>query len=276
MPRTMRRGQGSRKSLPPKAKSPRAKKPQTKGPQTANPRTANPRTAGPSDLVVRSCLNLEREAAVGAMRIYHDAFPAAQRVADGALLRLVPRGTDEPGGWIFHLAERPSKRKADKDDIGSPLETVGFAVGLHVSPLGFAYIAYLAVNRDERGSGIGTALFRSLVERWQEARPRPPHWVFLEVERPELAASDEDRELRRRRIHFYERFGCRRIHADFQAPPLGPSLPIVPYWILVLPFADADLGEPALRMALIDIYREVYGLKEDHPLVINCLRSLRV
>jgi GNAT superfamily N-acetyltransferase len=195
--------------------------------------------------------------------IYHEAFPFTQRIEDAALLRLVPRGIHEPGGWVFHLAERLPET-----------ETVGFATGLHVSPLGLAYIAYLAVAPAWRGRGVGTALVNSLLEAWKEARPRSPHWMFLEVERPELAADEEDRQRRQRRIHFYERLGCRRIHADFQAPPLGPDLPVVPYWLMVLPIQDADFSPPAIRTVITDLYREVYRLEEDHPLVANCLKSL--
>jgi GNAT superfamily N-acetyltransferase len=195
------------------------------------------------------------------INIYHEAFPMAQRVEDSALLRLVPRGLHEPGGWVFHLAERRT-------------ETVGFATGLHVSPLGLAYIAYLAVAPTWRGQGVGTALFRSLTETWKVARPRPPHWLFLEVERPELARNQAELDQRLRRIRFYERLGCRFIRADFQAPPLGPDLPVVPYWIFMLPMQDPDLGPKAIRTALADIYREVYSLDEDHPLVRNCLDTL--
>lgn len=225
-------------------------------PQSAETPAAEGRT------VVRPCLQLGREEAIAVINIYHEAFPVAQRVEDSALLRLVPRGSHEPGGWVFHLAERMP-------------ETVGFATGLHVSPLGLAYIAYLAVAPTWRGRGVGTALFRSLLDAWKQARPRPPHWLFLEVERPELARDEVEREQQMRRMRFYERLGCRFIHADFQAPPLGPGLPVVPYWILMLPIQDADLGPAAIRTALADLYREVYSLDEDHPLVRNCLESLR-
>lgn len=204
------------------------------------------------------------------MRIYHEAFPAAQRVADSALLKLVPRGMNDPGGWLFHLAECPPER------TGSDTNPIGFVAGLYVSPIRMGYIAYLAVRSDWRGRGAGTGLFRSLIETWMETRPAPPRWIFLEVERPELATGDEERAQRLRRMHFYERLGFRPVAADFQAPPLGPKLPVVPYRILVLPLADATLDQASLRVALVDIYREVYGLEEDHPLVANCIQSMRM
>jgi hypothetical protein len=114
----------------------------------------------------------------------------------------------------------------------------------------------------------------SLIKHWSGG-PAPPHWLFLEVERPELAAAPADRALRERRIRFYTRHGFQRVEADFQAPPLGPELPIVPYWVLMLPLVEPDLRPATIRSALADIYREVYGLAEDHPLVANCLKSFR-
>jgi GNAT superfamily N-acetyltransferase len=194
------------------------------------------------------------------VEIYRESFPDSQRVADEMLLRFVPQPQEEPGGWVFHVAEARQG-------------VAGFAVALHVSSMSLAYLAYLAVGSEWRGRGIGSALFRSVVAHWSRLRPKPPHWLFLEVERPELAADDDERIRRERRIRFYERLGCQRLDADFQAPPLGPSLPVVPYWILMLPIRDPDLRPAAVRAALADIYREVYGLEEDHPLVENCLAS---
>jgi ribosomal protein S18 acetylase RimI-like enzyme len=216
---------------------------------------------------------------MGVMAIYHDAFPVEQRVADAALARLVPRAVDTTGGWNFQVAEvPPGPRIAGSgarptDSVRIP-DVVGFAVGLHVSPIRLAYIAYLAARNDWRGRGVGTALFRSLVDTWMEGKSRPPRWIFLEVERPELARNENERALRLRRIRFYERLGCRRIDSDFQAPPLGPKLPVVPYWILVLPLAGADFSPRSLRAAILDIYHEVYGLDETHALVVHALKSM--
>lgn len=227
----------------------------------AAPATGGPAAAAPP-ILVRPCHVLRRQQAIAVARIYHEAFPPAQRIGDSALFRLVPAGPEELGGWTFHLAEHPH-------------ETVGFAAGLHVSHLRLAYLAYLAVAGTWRGQGAGTALLESLIKHWVGSGPRPPHWLFLEVERPELAAEPADRALRERRIRFYTRHGFQRLEADFQAPPLGPELPVVPYWVLMLPLIEPDLRPATIRTALADLYREVYGLAEDHPLVANCLGSFR-
>jgi GNAT superfamily N-acetyltransferase len=211
---------------------------------------------------IRPVVHLSRTDAEDVVRIFHAAFPPEQRIEDGALMQLIPQPHEEPGGHSFHVAVSPSGIS-------------GFATGIHVSSIGLAYIAYLAVEESWRGRGIGTALFRSLVDRWAAARPRPPHWVFLEVERPELARDSVSRQLCARRIGFYERLGLKRVHADFQAPPLGPELPVVPYWIYMLPMRDPDLGPGAIEVALTNLYREVYGLPAGHPLVLHCLRSMK-
>jgi len=211
---------------------------------------------------VRPVVHLSRADAQAVVRIFHAAFPPEQRIEDAALMQLIPQPHEDPGGHAFHVAMSPSG-------------VSGFAAGIHVSSIGLAYIAYLAVEESWRGQGVGTALFRSLVDRWAAARPRPPHWIFLEVERPELAPDSVARQLRTRRIGFYERLGLRRIDADFQAPPLGPELPVVPYWIYMLPMRDPDLEARAIEIALTDLYREVYGLPAGHALVLHCLRSMK-
>ncbi len=214
------------------------------------------------EVQIRPVTNLSRADAQAVVRIFHAAFPPEQRIEDAALMQLVPQPHEEPGGHSFHVAMSPSG-------------VCGFATGLHVTSIGLAYIAYLAVEESRRGKGVGTALFRSIVDRWAATYPRPPHWVFLEVERPELARDSTARELCRRRIGFYERLGFQRIHADFQAPPLGPELPVVPYWIYMLPMREPDLRSDAIEHALRSLYREVYGLSEGHPLVLHCIKSLR-
>lgn len=211
---------------------------------------------------IRPVTQLPRSDAQAVVRIFHAAFPLEQRIEDAALMQLIPQPHEEPGGHSFHVAM-------------SPAGICGFAAGLHVTSIGLAYIAYLAVEENWRGKGVGTALFRSLVERWAVAHPRPPHWVFLEVERPELARDSTAREICTRRIGFYERLGLQRIQADFQAPPLGPELPVVPYWIYMLPMREPDLRSDAIEHALTSLYREVYGLPEGHPLVLHCMRSMQ-
>jgi GNAT superfamily N-acetyltransferase len=216
----------------------------------------------PPGVRVRPVRYLHRAEAVAVIQIYHESFPAAQRIADEALLRFVPEPQEEPGASLFYVAE-------------DARQSIGFAAGVHVTSMRLAYLAYMAISPEWRDRGVGSALLRALVECWFRLRPKPPHWLFMEVERPELGGNEEERRQRQRRIAFYESHGCQRLNADFQAPPIGPELLIVPYSILMLPMFEPDLRLPALRVALADLYREVYGLPEDNPLVVNCLQSMK-
>jgi hypothetical protein len=214
----------------------------------------------PPGVTIRPYLGL-RDEAIGIVRLFHAAFPPEQRIEDAVLLRLIPQVTDEIGGWRLTVAVRGEE------------EVLGFALAHHVSTIHLGYLAYLAVTEHGRGEGLGTALFGSVLAEWARLGTSAPHWIFLEVERPEVAESAADRALRERRMAWYGRLGCQRVHADFQAPPLGPGLPIVPYWILVKPLREPDLSPASLKNALTDIYREIYGLAENHPLVQNCQKS---
>jgi len=216
----------------------------------------------PPGVIVRPFHGLVWREAMGVVRLYQAAFSPELRISEAALLRLTPQVTDEVGGWVFLVAVRGE-------------EVLGFAVAYHASAIHLGYLAYLAVAESWQGRGLGMALLGSVFDHWARQGPRAPHWMFLEVERPELAADDKERANRDRLITTYQGIGARWFHADFQAPPLGPGLPIVPYWILVRPLREPDLSSASLKVALADLYREIYGLAETHPLVKHCLASFQ-
>jgi GNAT superfamily N-acetyltransferase len=199
---------------------------------------------------------------MGVVRLYQAAFPPELRIAEAALLRLTPQTSDEMGGWVFQVAVRGD-------------EVLGFAVAYHASAIHLGYLAYLAIAETWQGRGLGTALLGAILDHWARQGASAPHWMFLEVERPELARDEKERAGRDRLITTYQALGAQWVHADFQAPPLGPGLPIVPYWILVRPLRAPDLSPASLKVGLADLYREIYGLAETHPLVKHCLASLR-
>ena len=170
--------------------------------------------------------------------------------------------THEVGGWTFHVAERGD-------------EVLGFVVAYHAPGSHLGYLAYLAVLESWRGRGIATALLGSILDHWARLGNSAPHWMFLEALRPELAPDEQERARRERLLKTYYDFGGQLVHADFQAPPLGPGLTVVPYAIVVLPLRDPDMSPASMKIGLADLYREIYGLAENHPLVQHCLKTFR-
>lgn len=68
---------------------------------------------------------------------------------------------------------------------------------------GYLLLDFLAVCKDVRGGGYGSHFLRLLGEYYQEE-----NGIFLECESERASASQEDWQVRHRRIHFYEKNGC--------------------------------------------------------------------
>ncbi|MCX4315998.1 MAG: GNAT family N-acetyltransferase [Lachnospiraceae bacterium] len=69
----------------------------------------------------------------------------------------------------------------------------------------YVLLDYYAVCRGFRGQGVGSVFLETLLEGLV------CKGVLFEVEDPEAAKNAEDQEIRKRRIKFYERLGCRLV-----------------------------------------------------------------
>lgn len=68
---------------------------------------------------------------------------------------------------------------------------------------GYLLLDFLAVCKDMRGGGYGSHFLRLLGEYYREEKG-----IFLECESERTSLSEEDWQVRHRRIHFYEKNGC--------------------------------------------------------------------
>ena len=94
-------------------------------------------------------------------------------------------------------------------------QQVGFAILLIGRTIGL--LEYMAVDRRQRGGGIGSALYRHC--RDTELAPHLP--LLIEVDSDREATSDQ--ELRGRRKQFYLRLGCKQVIGLHYILPLGGS-----------------------------------------------------
>ncbi len=102
------------------------------------------------------------------------------------------------------------------------------------APVG--YLWYLAVRADRRGQGIGTRLYRAVLERLPDAAEA----LFLDVEPPEHQTDDVERAYAVWRISFYHKLGAVLL-PDLQvweqtAPHFAPE----PLMILAHPLKNQD------------------------------------
>jgi GNAT superfamily N-acetyltransferase len=148
----------------------------------------------------------------------------------------------------------------------------GFALASPLGMTGVNYLAYLAVDSDQRGQGIGGALFRLVLE--DAYRLRGDTELLWEVERPPTGAGPKDLNLRR--IAFYERLGAVLLDLvrDFRMPNLaGPgTVPAALMWTSVLgrPKPAAD----EIETYVVALFGFIYGRGQDDPLVAAVLNSI--
>ncbi|MBQ4051687.1 MAG: GNAT family N-acetyltransferase [Oscillospiraceae bacterium] len=100
-----------------------------------------------------------------------------------------------------------------------------FAYGATARADGDVMLDYLAVCRGRRGQGHGTHMLALLEQEFADKA------VFIEVEDPETSCSDGERQIRLRRLRFYQRAGfrdsgvrCNVYGVDFMILLKGPKM----------------------------------------------------
>ena len=167
--------------------------------------------------------------------LFETAFPPPQRVLVSAILSILRDRA--PGlGQSHHLlaASEP------------PGQFVGMA-WYELWPKDVALLGYIAVVPERRGQGIGTRLYREIVKRIS-ARV-----LFLEMEMPEEATSEQERQLALRRIQFYRRHGALRLTGIHYLQMVGSHQPLPPMHLMVHPF------EPIDALVAFELAQGVFG-----------------
>ena len=140
---------------------------------------------------------------------------------------------------------------------------------------GSAALLYLATARDASVPGVGLCLMLFLREHL------PAHGVthgFLgEVERVEDTMDPVESVLRRRRLAYYRRFGCRVVDGvpGYGMPDMtsGTLLPLHLVWLPAL--TPLDGLSPALLTELVtELYAVAYDRGADDPLLRRVLASI--
>src|SRR5690606_34402830 len=168
--------------------------------------------------------------------IYLEAFPDAEREPVESLKEQMQSGAGHRGR-LEHLwvAAQGDQVRAIAAFSYCPQDRIGV-------------VGYFAVRSGLRSQGLGAWLLQEVVEQVVLDAVSLGHaqaiGVALEVERPEDAPGEEERQRRLRRIAFYLREGAYLLdQIRFTAPSLGPGLPEVAYHLMFLPLSlDIDLN----------------------------------
>jgi GNAT superfamily N-acetyltransferase len=176
-------------------------------------------------------------------------FPAIEALYSAAF----PRSERKPVQFLAEALVRPDYRLLALEDEG---RFIAFALIYRSPREQVSLLEYMAVVEAMRGRGWGSRLFHAAVEAADA-----PLLIELESDRDADSAAD----VRTRRKNFYLRLGCRRLRGfDYVMPKVAEAEP-PPMELLVHGLSSPALSGEQLGRWLGDIYRNVYGRRDDDP-----------
>jgi GNAT superfamily N-acetyltransferase len=135
--------------------------------------------------------------------------------------------------------------------------TLGFSVTHILRNPPAAFLVYLAVSPEHRGSGIGGRLFEY---SWNASKKLASsvdlmlQGIAWEIDIPEGSETTEEHERRSRRRAFFGRLGGEQLDVNYVQPPVnGPAVPMLLMW------RSAKGMLPQINQLIRAIYYEKYG-----------------
>lgn len=141
----------------------------------------------------------------------------------------------------------------------------GMALVYFSDELRFAWLDYFAIRSDLRGRGLGSTLFRAILQMSIEQSP-PPDWLLFEVD--DDYDGDAAREADcKRRVAFYRRLGAKLIE---NVPYKFPSAVAEPIRMRLMAYplrSEAKLAPDNLKEAVEEIFTNIHGRQTDDALL---------
>jgi GNAT superfamily N-acetyltransferase len=142
-------------------------------------------------------------------------------------------------------------------------QAVAYAVCAEGHENNYVLISLLAVYKEFRKNGIGSAFIEEIQKRYQNK-----DGIIVEVEKPEEALNDQGEQERIKRISFYKRAGF------YQIPDIDYSIWDVPMHLMVFPrkatvmSINRDIGQ-----IIKQIYLQLMGEHYIHKLKFSSLQT---
>lgn len=182
-------------------------------------------------LLIQELQDPDGKLARQALVICEQSFPEVER-----------EPTDQIRAMLRHrLAAPPPADRVNHFWVAVQTDSVvGIAIFSYYARPGLACIGYMAVRPDLKGRGYGSTLFQRVIGQLPldaaQLGGHQPWGACFEVQRPQDAAEENDRQIRERRIRFYQRHGAQLIdQIEFLAPPLATNFPPVPFYLMFRP-----------------------------------------
>jgi GNAT superfamily N-acetyltransferase len=141
----------------------------------------------------------------------------------------------------------------------------GFALVYFSGQFRFAWLDYFGIRSDLRGRGLGSALFREIVQSASKQGPRLD-WLLFEVD--DDYEGDAQREADCiRRVRFYRRLGARVLENVSYKFPSAFVEPIRMRLMAYQLHANARLAPDDLKHAVGEIFTNIHGRGVDDKLL---------
>jgi len=128
---------------------------------------------------------------------------------------------------------------------------------------GYVLISLLAVFQEFRGQGIGSAFMKALSVMYVRKQA-----ILVEVERPELAKTAKEFDLRRRRVDFYEKAGFYLIKG------IDYSIWDVPMHLMALPLnSSIENINKEIEKIMYQIYFKIAGKSLIHKMRFQAIND---
>lgn len=140
--------------------------------------------------------------------IYQNSFPVIEQDSKQQLLHALEKGAAIIGAY-----------KQQGNTLGM---VVFYPIHTHQAPP-FIFLNYFAIAKQARSHGLGGRLLSLVIEYTKAiACPNGARYTALvwEIEDPQDATHDTERQLRQRRLEFYQREGAQLFNSHFIQPPI--------------------------------------------------------
>ena len=123
----------------------------------------------------------------------------------------------------------------------------------------YVLITFLAVFEDYRGEGIGTKLLKEIEQKFNNKRG-----ILLEVENPQY--SIEEKEIRQRRINFYQRANYKIVDG------VGVILHGIMFYVMILSMNDDEIKKLEIAKEIENFYYNI-SRKLDKDICFNIIEK---
>lgn len=141
----------------------------------------------------------------------------------------------------------------------------------------FSFLAYIATDPKQRSGGYGSKHMRALIDLLKLQYPNHIG-LFLEIEstNPRLIKlSDEEKNVRQRRLSFYRRLGAKRLCRSMQyLTPNRDGDGEHELDILFFNFSAKALDHKEKQKIVSEVYERFYELPLDNPLVVKVISKI--